>query len=1634
MKKVYIFLYAILISSSCYPFSGKGTGTLSDPYQITNYSQLNEIRNDLLSNYILINDIISDGTNFEPVTTSPDYPFKGTIDGKGKKIINLKIQTQKDQGALSYSSLIRYTGTSFIIQNIIFENLLINGSTNIGGICSYNNGKIVNCSVKGTILGTNFEGYGTQGGICAINNGIINRCYSNFIMTGFIWSTGILCGENNGTIDSCNTDGEINGKRAVGGLVGSNKNIIRNSFSKAIVKASDNSNDNRRSSSVGGLCGFNGGKIEFCYSTGNVVTDGDQIGGFCGNNSGGTIYCCYSSGHASGNKNTGYGVSDEIGGFCGTNGGNGTIEKCYSYGDASGIEAIGGFIGRNESGIIKECFSIGNAKVELTPDSQHDYSDAGGFCGINLNESCKISNCYSSGNAIGFKMVGGFSGRNNGSIENSYCSGKPTANANRYLGGFCGISSSNSYNSCYWDKENSGISNAIGEQTPDPIGIIGKTTSEMKKKNTFQNWNFSGIWTINEGQDYPRLEPCKSEICLRIVSPVSNTIKVTRHNAKVKIRFRIESGSVPINDADIMIKEGRYGYSGSIGKSINGIYDFLFVIPENAVDGKFTLCFYASKSGYTSCDSVCRDFEISRIKLEDSRKDYKKGISPSDEQDAMGLCPTKSIIGNGKLTAGLSHSGKLVSLYYPSPGYYNHIPYQTKRVLNDPINDESEFANFGAPEWLGSFAGIEVDGEFSWLSNGDWDVNMKYLSESKSDYGTPMIVNNYSHKTNPDWQVVETCFVHPTMDVIVRHFKFIGYGENIKFTYWGDFNPNNKNQTPPLYDKNGNEIPLNFIIGWQFTSNPTQAYIKDINNQNKPHAMLFKRGLDQEYTIAIAGSENGEKSASLPENIKVGSTLGSLWLIDPMMYTRDFGPDYTKGVESQEEIHNRNSCGSATWNLQNTKEITIYLSVGENEANSIKNLNLAISSGVENLKTQTKDYWSRQSWRSKIDNISSKLTEEQRKYFKNWVMTMSLLVDKNKGGIIASPNYQPKYYPMWPRDAIYQLIVWELLDEKNIVKKSIQRMFEVSEQFLLYKYWFQNYSLDGSYQGIPFINSVEPYKLKMIEEDQMPTVLWFIGYCWEKHKNDAQFMGDPKLFLYLYFGLKLDDYRNLADYVYSRRYSLEKYLVDIRFGTYQPGKIVDLLEPSFDIVEWHQGDDPLGAILNGFINPDKASITQSLYTNSAAVAGLSAATAILGDEKYITSAKYIKSSISTNLTNKSDNTFYWANVCLGPGPCFINDRPKSDFLAVAWPFSVFSQSDNRIKEYRDKIYKRVESNEDFFMSQWYYNLMYDYQNDIPKTGSGLNGIIVYIKKYDGEDFIGYVPERIKLNDPSFKKGARPLGWAQAFGALACLYEISPDYFVKTPFVNSVQRYQDIDNTIFQYTSVNYFNESVDFALVRCPVTIMAVNDKKDTIGISSKGEVFRKDTISQILTDSIGAPMALVLQPQKFYKIYLFAHDTGSFKFHYWKSMEDASVKFDFRGSFQSKNCWAEFNVNYDSIKAGNLETAYLLIHCGNNIDTIIPEVKVTGIIENKWSNNNFTIKPNPSNQSSRVHIKIENPSVVNLKITDLFGRTVKILINNKFVLNLDDDLETGDLPPGVYFVTLQAGSYVETKKFVVIK
>lgn len=78
---------------------------------------------------------------------------------------------------------------------------------------------------------------------------------------------------------------------------------------------------------------------------------------------------------------------------------------------------------------------------------------------------------------------------------------------------------------------------------------------------------------------------------------------------------------------------------------------------------------------------------------------------------------------------------------------------------------------------------------------------------------------------------------------------------------------------------------------------------------------------------------------------------------------------------------------------------------------------------------------------------------------------------------------------------------------------------------------------------------------------------------------------------------------------------------------------------------------------------------------------------------------------------------------------------------------------------------------------------------------------------------------------------------------------------------------------------------------------------------------------------------------------------------------------------------------------------------------------------------------PNPFNPSTKIRFALPSSEFVTLKVYDITGKEVATLVNEKLQAGLKElDFNAGSLASGIYFYSLVAGDFKETKKMVLLK
>jgi hypothetical protein len=147
-------------------FAG-GNGSASNPFQISNITQLQNMSANVSAHYILINDIDASATcgwnggkGFDPIGAGIGGPFTGLLDGDGYTIFDLYVNQTSLANVGFFGNLV---GGTMIDVHLV--NCTIIGSSYVGGLAGVCSGQIINSSFNGSVKGTLYVG-----GICGMNN------------------------------------------------------------------------------------------------------------------------------------------------------------------------------------------------------------------------------------------------------------------------------------------------------------------------------------------------------------------------------------------------------------------------------------------------------------------------------------------------------------------------------------------------------------------------------------------------------------------------------------------------------------------------------------------------------------------------------------------------------------------------------------------------------------------------------------------------------------------------------------------------------------------------------------------------------------------------------------------------------------------------------------------------------------------------------------------------------------------------------------------------------------------------------------------------------------------------------------------------------------------------------------------------------------------------------------------------------------------------------------------------------------------------------------------------------------------------------------------------------------------------
>ena len=198
--------------------------TVVEGISVSNCNDLQDINNNLDSNYYLLTDINCEGINFNPIG-SLSNKFTGIFDGRFHKIENVKVNGSDYVGIFSVTE-------NAIIKNVKLIDLNISGGDFVGFVGDAFYTTFENIEISGTFDGISRVGSLVGGGSGKISN--VKVLDSN--VTG-IFDVGGLIGASFGTeVNSVYVKSKIEGDDKVGGVVGWT-NTNNDKYEKIIINS-----------------------------------------------------------------------------------------------------------------------------------------------------------------------------------------------------------------------------------------------------------------------------------------------------------------------------------------------------------------------------------------------------------------------------------------------------------------------------------------------------------------------------------------------------------------------------------------------------------------------------------------------------------------------------------------------------------------------------------------------------------------------------------------------------------------------------------------------------------------------------------------------------------------------------------------------------------------------------------------------------------------------------------------------------------------------------------------------------------------------------------------------------------------------------------------------------------------------------------------------------------------------------------------------------------------------------------------------------------------------------------------------------------------------------------------------------
>jgi oligosaccharide amylase len=390
------------------------------------------------------------------------------------------------------------------------------------------------------------------------------------------------------------------------------------------------------------------------------------------------------------------------------------------------------------------------------------------------------------------------------------------------------------------------------------------------------------------------------------------------------------------------------------------------------------------------------------------------------------------ILGNGNMLVCLDKHARIRDLYYPHIGQENHVSSRTHRI------------------------GVWVGGEFSWISEEEWELSLKYKKDTLSSD-----ITAYSKKLKVRISMNEA--VHHDKNIYLRKICIENRGQiqrDIKVFFGQEFQISETNIGDTAYFDPLLQSIVHykgrryFLIGGQMDGKPFKDYATGVSGT-------------EDHVGTYVDAEDGFLSKNAIEHGSVDSVIG-----------------FTMNLKKDE-----------------SKRIDYWIIAGKNHGEVAELKKFVLKKTSEKLIEETEDFW--KEWLGKSPIKFYNLNEKMKDLFKRSLLIIHAQTDKN-GAIIASNDThtfkfkKDTYSYMWPRDGALVARSFDKAGYFEITKKFFDFCSEVLEKE---GYLLPKYRPDGSV-GSSWHSWLSYGKVQLpIQEDETALVLDSLWKHYTRYKS-----------------------------------------------------------------------------------------------------------------------------------------------------------------------------------------------------------------------------------------------------------------------------------------------------------------------------------------------------------------------------------------------------------------------------------------------------------------------------------------------------------------------------------------------------